>query len=230
MTEVEACLEALRGQGTQARAEAAAAQHKVARLYLGVPVPEIDALVAEWRAAHDIDGRVALAQALWQSDIHEARIAAAKLLTQARLRPDTAVWDCVAGWVDDFDAWAIADHAAKAIDRRLQADPGRIEVVETWLDSANPWAQRAALVATLPWTRQNFPKPRDLEIRDRVLGWAARLAEARDPLLQRAVAWWLRDLSRHDPDRVTAWLVEHGDRLRPFARREATRHLSPSGG
>jgi hypothetical protein len=35
------------------------------------------------------------------------------------------------------------------------------------------WTRRAALVITLPWTRQNHPKAADLAIRDRVLGWAA---------------------------------------------------------
>ena len=39
---------------------------------------------------------VALAAGLWDSDIHEARVAAAKLLTQARIRPDDAVWDVLA--------------------------------------------------------------------------------------------------------------------------------------
>jgi len=37
-----------------------------------------------------VEDRVALADALWQTDIFEARIAAAKLLTQAWLRPVTA--------------------------------------------------------------------------------------------------------------------------------------------
>nr|MCU0912197.1 DNA alkylation repair protein [Paracoccaceae bacterium] len=55
----------------------------------------------------------------------------------------------------------------------------------------------------------------------------ARLAPERDWFLQKAVAWWLRDLSRHDPDRTRAWLAAHGTTLKPFARREAARHLPP---
>ncbi len=34
----------------------------------------------------DVPARVALADALWQSDMFEAKIAAAKLLTQARIK------------------------------------------------------------------------------------------------------------------------------------------------
>ncbi|MCX8508186.1 MAG: DNA alkylation repair protein, partial [Rhodobacteraceae bacterium] len=40
-------------------------------------------------------------------------------------------------------------------------------------------------------------------------------------------AWWLRDLSRHDPDRARNWLDTEGQRLKPFAYKEAARHLSP---
>ena len=78
---------------------------------------------------------------------------------------------------------------------------------------------------TLPWTRQNHPKPAELAIRDRVLGWCARLATDRDWFIQKAVAWWLRDLSKHDAPRARDWLAAHGETLKPFARREAARHL-----
>jgi 3-methyladenine DNA glycosylase AlkD len=41
------------------------------------------------------------------------------------------------------------------------------------------------------------------------------------------VAWWLRDLSKHDADRTRAFLAANGARMKPFARREAARHLPP---
>jgi 3-methyladenine DNA glycosylase AlkD len=210
-----------------ARAAEALAYHKAPRRYLGIPVPQVEELVAEWRAETTLDDRTALAAALWETDIHEARVAAAKLLTQARIRPDDAVWTLVLSWVPQFDAWALADHACKAIDRRLLADPSRLDTVEGWISHPNMWTRRAALVATLPWTKQNHPGPQDLAIRDRVLGWAASLADDRDSFIQKAIAWWLRDLSKHDPARTRAFLAAHGDRLKPFARAEATRLLPP---
>lgn len=223
MTADEA-LAALRRAGDADRAAGALAYHKAPRTYLGVPVPVITELATGWRGALDVPGRAALARALWDSDIHEARIAAAKLLTQARIRDDGPVWDAILSWVPDFDAWAIADHACAAGARRLVADPRRIDTVETWIAHPRMWVRRAALVITLPWTRQNHPTPADEAIRDRVLGWAARLAPERDGFIQKAVAGWLRDLSRHDPVRARAFLAAHGDRLKPFARREAARH------
>lgn len=216
-------LDMLQALADAERAEQMAAFYKVPRLYLGVANPQIDALVAEWRADRDLGGRVTLARGLWDSDIHEARIAAAKLLTQARIRPDDAVWALIAEWVADFDGWAIADHAMIAGQKRLVADPARLDQAEAWLDHPNPWTRRAALVGTLPWAKMNNPKPADLAARDRVLDWAARLADDHDRFIQKAIAGWLRDLSKRDAPRVRAFLADHGARMKPSARKDAQR-------
>jgi 3-methyladenine DNA glycosylase AlkD len=219
-------LERLEALGDRVRAAEMAAYHKVPRRYLGVPVPEVEALVAEWRADASVEERVALASALWVTDVHEARVAAAKLLTQARIRPDDEpVWRLIVSWVPTFDAWALADHASVAGQKRLVADPRRLDEVEGWVASDHLWTRRAALVMTLPWTRDRFAKPPDLERRERVLGWCETLADDQDWFIQKAIAWWLRDLSKRDPDRVRIWLDAHGERLKRFARKEAARQL-----
>lgn len=207
------------------KAEQMAAYHKATRQYIGVANPVLDDLARQWRANLDVDGRVALARELWDSNIHEARVAAAKLLTQARIRPDTAVWDLIREWVPQFDAWAIADHACMAGQRRLNADADRLDQVEAWTRSDHMWTRRAALVVTLPWTKIRNPKPVDLARRERILGWAAGYVGDHDWFIQKAVAWWLRDLSRHDPDRVRAFLSDYGESMRAFARKEAGRRL-----
>jgi 3-methyladenine DNA glycosylase AlkD len=201
------------------------AYHKAPRDYLGVTNPQIDDLADRWRAELTLDDRLQLASDLWRTDIHEARIAAAKLLTQARIRPDDAAWALIQSWVPDFDAWAIADHASIAGQKRLVADPTRLDTVETWVTSPHMWTRRAALVMTLPWTKQNFPKPEELAARDRVLGWCADLTDDKDWFIQKAIAWWVRDLSKHDAPRARNFLETHGEGLKPFARKEAARHL-----
>ncbi len=219
-------LDELRSRANPQKAAEVAAYHKVDRPYLGISVPDIEDLTDRWRTQLSLDNRIALASDLWQTNIHEARVAAAKLLTQARIRPDDAAWALIQSWVPDFDAWALADHASIAGQKRVAADPSRIDTVEGWTSSPHMWTRRAALVTTLPWTKQNFPKPQELAIRDRVLGWCVQLADDRDWFIQKAIAWWVRDLSKHDAPRTRAFLETHGDRLKPFARKEAARHLS----
>ncbi len=204
------------------------AYHKAPRRYLGVPVPDVEGLTDQWRAELTLDDRLTLAESLWQTDIHEARVAAAKLLTQARIRPDDAAWTLIQSWVPDFDGWSLADHASIAGQKRLVADPKRLDTVEGWITSPHLWTRRAALVMTLPWTKQNHPKPADLAIRDRVLGWCETLSPDPDWFIQKAIAWWVRDLSKHDAPRARAFLQAQGDTLKPFARKEAGRYLNAS--
>ena len=208
------------------KAEEAAAYHKAPRRYLGASVPQIDALVVGWRAEASLADRITLAADLWRTDIHEARVAAAKLLTQARLKPsDKNAWALICTWVPAFDAWAIADHACKAAEKRVTADPTRLDDVEAWTSSPNMWTRRAALVATLPFAKLNHPKPHEVAARDRILDWAAVYTQDRDWFIQKAVAWWLRDLSKHDAPRAAQFLAEHGHLMKAFARKEAAKYL-----
>lgn len=222
----EDAIAALRAEADPVHAAREAAYHKTAREVLGVRLPRITELATEWRQELSLEDRLALASALWQADIHETRIAAAKLLVQARIRPDdTQAWDLIASWVPEFDGWAIADQVSDAGARRLVADPSRLDQVEGWTTSPHMWSRRAALVMTLPWARMNNLKPADVAARERILTWAAGYVGDRDWFIQKAVGWWLRDLSKHDADRVRAFLEEHGAAMKAFARKEAMKYL-----
>jgi 3-methyladenine DNA glycosylase AlkD len=110
--------------------------------------------------------------------------------------------------------------------KRVVADPTRLDQVETWIASDHMWRRRAAFVITLPYTKQNFPKPHEIQARERVLGWAAELANDHDWFIQKAIAWWVRDLSRHDAARAQNFLNLFGDDIKPFARKEAARCMN----
>ena len=221
-------LNQIRAHGDPVRAEGAKAYHKSKRAHLGVPNPVLNDLTKAWRQQLDVTDRVTLADELWRTDIYEARLAAAKLLTQARIRPDEAAWDLIASWVPDFDSWAIADHACMAGQKRLVADPARLDTVAAWTQSDHLWTRRAALVITLPWTKQNFPKPQDVAIRERVLTWAASYVDDHQWFIQKAIAWWVRELGKHDVDRARAFVDTHGAAMKPFAAREAAKYLPKS--
>ena len=218
-------LDTLRSAGNPQKAAEMAAYHKQTREIIGVANPQIDTFVKQWRAELSLDDRLSLASELWQSDVFEARIAAAKLLVQARINPDDATWALLSSWVPDFDSWAIADHASTAAAKRLVADPTRLDEVEIWTHSKHMWSRRAALVSTLPWAKLNHLSPAQNKARERILGWAARYVDDHDWFMQKAVAWWLRDLSKHDAPRVEFFLAKHSDRMKPFARKIAGKYL-----
>jgi hypothetical protein len=127
--------------------------------------------------------------------------------------------------VPDFDSWAIADAVAQAGQKRLLADPARLDEVEGWttvgshVDPPRGAGLHARFHQIAP------PGAVETEARDRVLGWCAGYAGDPDWFIQKAVAWWVRDLSKKDPDRARAFLEAHGARLKPWARKEAGRHM-----
>lgn len=203
-----------------------AAYHKVDRPYLGIRTPVLNEMARAIRTAMPLEMRFDTARALWATNIHEARVLAAKTLEQARIRPDdTPAWALVTDWVPQFDGWAIADHVAISGAKRLIWRPERLDTVEGWTLSGHMWTRRAALVMTLPWARMNTPKPDELAARERILGWAAGYVTDTDWFIQKSVSWWLRELSKRDPGRVRAFLAEHGAAMKPFARRDASRRL-----
>lgn len=218
-------IQALSEKTNSERAADLAKYHKVLRPYYGVSNTELNEIGAELRAVESDDYGVDLASKLWTTNVFEARMLAAKLVTRAIIRPDTATWDLITSWVPDLDCEAIADQVCKAGQKRVAMDPARLDEIETWTTSDHVWTQRAALVITLPWTKQNNPKPADLDARERILGWAATYSN--DPLwlIQKSVGVWLRELSKHDAPRVQAFLDEHGDAMRPSVRKEAARNL-----
>ncbi len=208
------------------RAEGMRGYHKIDREYLGIANGPLDDLAKEWRRSLSVDERVSLADGLWQTNIYEARVVAAKLLTQARIKDDGAVWRLIASWVPDFDCWAIADHAMMAGQRRVTADPSRLDEVETWTTSDHMWTKRAALVITLPFNRTRDASDEERATRERVLNWAAGYVDDKQWFIQKAVAWWLRDLSKRDPERVKEFLKTYGEQMKNFARKEASKYLT----
>ena len=218
-------LQQLEQHANAEKATQMAAYHKTTRRVLGVSNPQIDALVAEWKADNDDAGRLLIAHDLWASGVFDARIAAAKLLVRARIKDDGATWTKICAWVPEFDGWALSDHAAIAGQKRLQADPTRLDTVESWTQSDHMWSRRAALVMTLPWAKLRNPKPEEIKQRERILSWAATYAPDHDWFIQKSIGWWLRTLSTKSPDRVIAFIDEHGDKMKPFARREALRKI-----
>jgi hypothetical protein len=122
-------------------------------------------------------GRIALAQGLWASDIYEARIAAAKLFLQARIRPDdTPAWACLGGLRARFRQ--LGDRRRRRAGRGRNAcwpiphgstrwRAGRRRI--TCGPAARRWSSRSA-------SPNRATRGRWREARDRVLGWCAGYA------------------------------------------------------
>lgn len=194
--------------------------HKIPRTYLGVRVPAVTELARRYWQQQEGDGLLECCRGLWRSDIHEARILVGKLFAVRRLAETEDVWQFISSIKEDFDAWAIADHLHDGAKQCLLSDPARLDELEAvWLKHHNFWVRRAALVYTLYFAK----KGQDPE---RPLAWAATMVDDPEWFIQKAIGWWLRELSKHNPHRVTAFLQVYGRRMKPFACREGSKYIT----
>jgi len=193
--------------------------HKVERIYLGLRVPDMTGIA---KAAGKLFSEADLLHAcrkLWDTDIHDARITTGKILHLKTVADQQAVWQFLDDVKDNLDAWAIADALAQAAHRCLQAHPHFLDKLEAdWVTHQNFWIRRAALVNTLYLAKsgQNPSRP---------LTWAVTYVSDREWFIQKAIAWWLRELSKHNPKLVRTFLDQHGQHMKGFARREAAKYL-----
>jgi 3-methyladenine DNA glycosylase AlkD len=211
-------LHALRARGDSKRAEWEKAYQKSRWEHWGVALPGMDAAIRETLGDLAQAEAVKLSAGLWREPVWDLKIVAGRILARKSVEPDAKVWAFVTERLIDLDGWAVADNLSMAGSRCLLAEPGRLDAAEAWIEIQHLWTRRAALVFTLPWTKDK----RDPE---RMLGWAARLAEDRQWFIQKAVGWWLRELSKRDPKRVRRFLNDHGGKLTGVAKREATKYL-----
>jgi 3-methyladenine DNA glycosylase AlkD len=210
--------QALRALGSPERAGWEKAYQKSRWEHWGAPLPGMDLAIRETLGGLSQEQTLDLCRRLWREPVWDLKIVAGRILARKSIEPDAEVWRFVTERLPDLDGWAVADNLADVAARCLLQDPSRLDVVETWIESPHLWTRRAALVFTLPWAKGG----RDPE---RMLGWAARLADDREWFIQKAVGWWLRELSKRDPERVRGFLTEHGRKLTGVARREATKYL-----
>jgi 3-methyladenine DNA glycosylase AlkD len=211
-------LQVLRVSGDAKRAEWEKAYQKSRWEHWGVALPAMDAAIKQ--ALGDLTQRQALdlCARLWREPVWDLKIVAGRILARKGIEPNAEAWEFVTERLPDLDGWAVADNLANVAWRCLIEDERRLDAVEAWIESPHLWTRRAALVFTLPWAKGD----RDPE---RMLGWAARLAEDHEWFIQKAVGWWLRELSKRDPERVRRFLEEHEWTLTSVAKREATRYL-----
>jgi 3-methyladenine DNA glycosylase AlkD len=211
-------VEALRAHEDAARAGWEKAYQKSAWTHWGVSLPEMDAAIKETLGDLTQDGALTLCRRLWREPVWDLKIVAGRILARKSIEPDAKVWAFVTERLADLDGWAVADNLATAASRCLIADPWRLDSVEGWIESPHLWTRRAALVFTLPWAKGEHDP-------ERILSWAARLADSREWFIQKAVGWWLRELSKRDPERVQRFVKEHRRKLAGVAMREATKYL-----
>ena len=214
-------LDELRALKNPERALRDQAYHKSTREHWGIPVPESDRIARRVKKELSAAEILQTAQSLWETNLFDPMICAAKLLSTAKLKPSLVLWDTVVGFLKQVDGWALEDCLAHVAGKCILADESLLNELDVWTQHPNFWMRRAALVYTLPFAKPNRNP-------ERMLQWASKYSPDPEWFIQKAIGWWLRDLSEHNPERVVLFLIAHWDNLKSVAKKESMRKLNPS--
>jgi 3-methyladenine DNA glycosylase AlkD len=118
----------------------------------------------------------------------------------------------------NLDSWDAVDMFAIYLVGPAWRD-GRIndELIQYWAKLANRWWRRAALVSTVPL---NSRAQGGLGDTPRTLMVCQMLMDDRDEMVEKAMSWALRELSKVDPKAVARFVDENRERLAPRILRE----------
>lgn len=170
----------LRQMGNPAAVQALAKQAVTPRAALGVSEADLRKLAAEV----GIDRLIA--QQLWASGIHDARVLASMVDDPARVTPKQ-----MERWVRDFDSWALCDACCVNL---FDKTPFAYAKSVAWSARKEEYVKRAAfsLVAALA---QSDKKAADTEFL-RFIPLVKREAADERPFVRKAVAAALREIGR----------------------------------
>jgi len=147
---------------------------------LGISIPALRKLAKEAGRDH------ALAQELWASGIHEARILAALVDDPRRVTPEQ-----MDAWVEEFDSWDVCDQVCCNLFDRT---PWAYEKAAAWSAREEEFVKRAgfALMAALAWHDKKSPD----SALEAFLPLIQREAGDGRNYVKKAVNWALRQIGK----------------------------------
>ncbi|MBO1337261.1 DNA alkylation repair protein [Streptomyces sp. VRA16 Mangrove soil] len=116
-------------------------------------------------------------------------------------------------WWDTVDLLA-----AHVVGGLVAADPELTAVMDAWIEDADLWVARTALLHQLRF--------KDATDADRLFAYCLRQAGHPDFFIRKAIGWALREYAKTDPDAVRAFVAAHRDVLAPLSVREALKNVT----
>jgi 3-methyladenine DNA glycosylase AlkD len=146
---------------------------------------------------------------LWKSNNFEERLFALHLLLGFRGLLGEREWVLLSDWADTLDNWVLSDWTGHVRAWLLRRYPERVSTLIQWCSAENPWKRRSAVVSVLIHEPEGGG-PSQLAVPARQ---ALRVAEAalldRDPAVQRATAWIVREIARDVPEHAARLLDQY---------------------
>jgi 3-methyladenine DNA glycosylase AlkD len=172
------------------------------------------------RGEEGMDYLVGVADNLFHGDVLEEKVLAVLLLEPCVKDCTVAHFKLFDEWLDRVSTWA--DHDALVqylIGPMIVADPRRVRRVFVWARSPKRWRRRASAVALLRGTNQGL-------FWEEVQRITVALLEDEDDMVQKGLAWLLRETARYDAKRTIPLLMSIRAKAPRLVLRTACERLS----
>jgi 3-methyladenine DNA glycosylase AlkD len=223
---VEEVIAALEEFADPKRVEKSLTYFPTSQRVLGVTNPhiktvttELKRLYAAWPPGEWID----LCKALVDCDVFECQVMAYEILGRNRKLLDTLTYNDLVDLWKNLDNWASVDHFTVGIYGVLWGRGVVKDVhIEKLLVSDNFWDRRVAVVSTVALNLKSRGGKGDTP---RTIGVCERVVDERHDMIQKALSWALRELSKRDKQSVIDFMRRYENRLAKRVVREVSHKL-----
>lgn len=190
----------------------------------GIRTPDNRRLARSWARAHrdaDPEPVLSLVESLWNGESRDERMLGLEILFLCPGIANGLSRDVFDRWRGDIDNWGVCDFlATRILGPWVEADPEeRLAYLEELVGDSHLFSRRLGLVSSVHLNRDGT------EYGEWTLGQVDRVIDERDPMITKAVSWALRQMVKHQPSAVEAYVESRADRMAALPRREVRNKL-----
>lgn len=223
---VHEILEALSDLGSPERREKSKTYFPTAQEVIGVTNPDIQQVLKEIRNQYSDWSEsdwISFCKALVSTGVFECQVLAFEMIGRDRKLLDALEYGDLSELGQNLDNWASVDHYSVGIfgvlwGRGVVQD-GHIDAL---LKSDNFWDRRVAVVSTVALNLKSRGGKGDTA---RTIAICERVVDDRHDMIQKALSWALRELSKRDRDAVLSFMEQYEKRLANRVVREVNHKL-----
>lgn len=223
---VNEILEALTELGSAERREKIKYYAPTSQQVMGVTNPDIKALLKEIKVNYGQENSgdwIKLCKALVATGVFECQVLAFEMIGRDKKLLNALEYKDLDALGRNLDNWASVDHYSVGIFGVLWGK-GVVQDrhIDKLLESDNFWDRRVAVVSTVALNLKSRGGTGDTP---RTIAVCERMVDDHHDMIQKALSWALRELSKRDRDAVYSFMDRFGNRLANRVVREVNHKL-----
>jgi len=223
---VKEILEALSELGRAERREKSKTYFPTAQKVMGVTSPDIKSILKEIRASYGPATPrewIKLCKELVNTCVFECQVLAYEMIGRDRKLLDALEYRDLSSLGKNLDNWASVDHYTVGIFGVLWGRGVVKDVhIDSLLESDNFWERRVAVVSTVALNLKSRGGKGDTP---RTIAVCERVVDDHHDMIQKALSWALRELSKRDREAVYSFMERYEKRLANRVLREVNHKL-----